>query len=460
MKLYHKIRKANEMRKQIQTNKGLMEGVKCDGYIVYKGVPYAKPPVGELRWRAPQELGSWESVYQADTFGKVTVQDFPDPGHPIMGRFSKEFYSNPEYIREMSEDCLYLNIWTPDDCEGKKLPVAFWLHGGGFAGGYSSEMEFDGEAYCKKGVILVSVEYRCNIFGFLAHPWLDAENERGISGNYGCLDQVAALKWVYENIENFGGDPKNITIFGQSAGSMSTQTLVSSDLTDGMIAKAIMQSGISCAVGVDIAPTLAEEEVFGEIFVGITGAKNIKELRALSTEELHSAHQHFNAKMWMEGKGLVLVPNADGYLLKDTVKNLWAQGKIRNIPYMAGVVNDDLLAKPEEVKEKRTGILMEECQRWSLKSEEINGTAAYLYYFSHDLPGDDWGAFHSSELWYTFGTLGRCWRPMTEVDDAISQEMVSGWTNFMKRGNPEGQGVIEWKPYTKATQFIKTFKGE
>jgi para-nitrobenzyl esterase len=447
------------MGKRIMTSKGLMEGVDYEGYSVYKGVPYAKPPVGELRWKAPQKMDSWEGVLRADQFGKITEQDLPDSSHPIVGRFHKEFYADPAYIPAMSEDCLYLNIWAPDHKEGEKLPVAFWLHGGGFGGGYSSEMEFDGEAYCKKGVILVTVEYRCNVYGFLAHPWLDNENEKGISGNYGILDQVAALHWVYENISSFGGDPSNITVFGQSAGSMSTQTLVSSALTEGKIAKAIMQSGIFCKEGFGSTPTLAEAEEYGRIFVEeCAGVKSIEQLRALTTKQINEARRTFEARMWQQGAGIVLVPNVDGYLLKKDVKEIWNDGAMRQIPYMAGTVIDDLLTKPDEVKEKKTGALMEQCKLWSLKCESVYGAPAYLYFFAHELPGDDWGAFHSSELWYTFKTLGRCWRPVTDADYKLSEDMVTYWTNFMKTGKPAGEGTKAWEPYRKENQFIRKFE--
>ncbi len=447
------------MGKIVRTTKGFIEGVPCDGYIVYKGIPYAKPPIGNLRWKAPQELEPWEGVYRADKFQKIAVQDLPDPDHPIMGRFNKEFYANPEYVPEMSEDCLYLNIWAPEHSEDKKLPVAFWIHGGGFSGGYSSEIEFDGAAYCKKGVILVTVEYRCNIFGFLAHPWLDQENDRHISGNYGILDQIAALNWVSDNIAAFGGDPSNITVFGQSAGSMSTQTLVSSELTEGKIAKAIMQSGISCEVGVDQTPTLSEEEEYGKIFVEeCAGAENIQQLRAMTTEELSAARRIFDGKMWESGAGLVLVPNVDNYVLRDNVKEVYKAGKMRRIPYMTGTVIDDLMARPQEVKDKTPGLLMEQCRQWSLKCQEIFDGPAYVYFFAHELPGDDWGAFHSSELWYMFGTLKRCWRPMTAEDYELSEEMVTYWTNFMKNGQPGGADVKAWEPYSKENPYIKVLQ--
>lgn len=444
------------MGKQIQTKKGRIEGVSCGEYTVYKGIPYAKPPIGELRWKAPQEAESWEGVYKADTFSDICIQTLPSADNPFTGRFKKEFYDDADYIPKMSEDCLYLNIWTPKDSEGKKLPVAFWIHGGGFGGGYGSEIEFDGEAFCQKDVILVTVNYRLNVFGFLAHPWLSAENEKGISGNYGILDQILALHWVYDNIEAFGGDPDNITIFGQSAGSMSTQVLISSGLTGDIPAKAIMQSGISCEEKQFYAPALKEEEELGELFVKFTGAKNARELRALAPEELMAAREKFDAETWKLGKGIVLVPNVDGYVLTDTVRDVWKQGKMKNIPYMTGCVTDDLGSLPEEVKEKRPGILLEECKRWSLKQEEC-GNPAYVYHFSHELPGDDWGSFHTAEVWYMMGTLGRCWRPMEEYDFRLSEKMVSYWTNFMKTGNPTSEDTEGWDTYTEQNPFVKIF---
>lgn len=451
----------NHMNHQLKTKKGIVEGIKCDGYVVYKGIPYGKPPVGELRFREPQELESWEGVLKADKFKNITPQDFPDPNHPIMGRFVKEFYSNTEFIPQMNEDCLYLNIWVPENTSGGNLPVAFWLHGGGFSGGYSSELEFDGEAYCKKGVILVTVEYRCNIFGFLAHPWLTEESEKGISGNYGIMDQIAALKWVYENIEGFGGNPNNITVFGQSAGSMSTQVLVSSELTEGMIAHAIMQSGISCEEEILLTPTLAEAEEFGKLFVEeCAGVKSLEELRAMTTEEIAIARRLYDSMMWQSGTGLSLVPNVDGYVLNESVKEIYKKGKMKKIPYMLGTVVDDLGATRREVKEKKTGILMEECKRFSYQCEKEHGAPAYLYYFNHELPGDDWGAFHSSELWYMFGTLKRCWRSMTEKDYKLSDRMVTAWANFMKDGVPGVDEAGEWKPCGKESSFIKTFGEE
>lgn len=446
------------MKTQIQVKQGILEGEAHHGYVVFKGVPYAKPPIGNLRWREPQEPETWEGIRKADRFANIPIQELPDPENPFTGRYAKEFYSDPNFLPEMSEDCLYLNIWMPDHKEQETLPVAFWIHGGGFGGGYSSEIEFDGEAYCRKGVILVSVEYRVNIFGFLAHPWLDAESEKGVSGNYGILDQIAALRWVRENIAAFGGDAERITVFGQSAGSMSTQVLSSSPLTKGIFSGAILQSGISCREDILLTPDLEEEEKYGERFVELTGAKSLEELRNLPVQKITEAAKAFEKMMWNEGKGVVLVPNVDGYVLKRSVKQVWENGEMHRIPYMAGAVLDDLGSAQGEVKKETPGKLMEECCRWSRKCQEIFQIPSYLYFFSHKLPGDDWGAFHSSELWYMFGTYGRSWRPMEKEDRELSEKMIEYWTQFVKTGKPDMESENVWRPYTDEDQFIMKFQ--
>ncbi len=443
------------MKKIIYTQKGPVSGAEMDGYIVYRGIPYAKPPVGDLRWKAPVETDPWEEVYEATAFGKISPQVLPDPQTPWGAGYYKEFYSDPAYIPGMSEDCLYLNIWTPDDIgEGEKLPVAFWIHGGGFGGGYGSEIEFDGAAYCAKRVIYVTINYRLGVFGFFAHPWLSAENERGISGNYGCMDQIAALNWVWENIGAFGGDRDNITVFGQSAGCMSTQVMISSDLTRGKIAKAILQSGVKCGNPYLATPTLEEEMKYGEQIAELAGVTAPEELRALTTEELMAAKDRFDGMAFMNfDDPLVLVPCVDGYVLKQTVTDIWRDGGMHPVPTMCGYTLDDLGNTPENAAAGKPGILAGECADWSLKCEEVFGKPAYVYYFHHPLPGDDWGAkaFHSSELWYTHGTLGRCWRPMAEDDFALSEAMITAWTNFMKTGEPGG----DWRPCRAADPFVK-----
>lgn len=434
----------------ITTNYGKIQGVDMGAYTEYRGVPYAKAPIGDLRWKAPQKMDAWDDVFVADTFGNRCVTN--DTDNPL---YTKEFYSNPDFYRTMSEDCLYINIWVPNSAKaGDKLPVAFWIHGGAFLGGFNSELEFDGKAYCDRGVILVSVEYRCNVFGFLAHPWLSAENEKNISGNYGILDQIAALTWVYENIENFGGDKDNITIFGQSAGAMSVQTLVSSELTGNMIAKAIMQSGGSYSGGLHRDMPLKDQESYGEIFADILGVQNLEEMRGKTTREVLDAFDPLMGRVFPIAKGLFLTPTMDGQVLDGGYYELIDQGKIKDIPYMLGTTKDDILVTPELKEKGEFSELYKGCISFSQKLEELGRKPAYVYYFTRDLPGDDAGAFHSAELWYTFGTLGRCWRPMEQHDYDLSERMLTYWTNFMKIGDPNGENVPEWQPCTKENPLV------
>ncbi len=440
------------MDKIYTTKYGQIKGVNMGDYTVLKGVPYAKPPIGDLRFKAPQPLDPWDGIYEANSFNDACVQHLGTED-PLWG---PEFYSEKEWIRNQSEDCLYLNIWVPNNAEGKKLPVAFWIHGGAFLSGYATEKEFDGEAYCKRDVILVSVEYRCNIFGFLAHPLLTAESPDHTSGNYGILDQIAALKWVYENIAGFGGDPDNITIFGQSAGAMSVQTLISSPLTDGMIAKAIMQSGGGYKGGLSRDMLLSEQEKYGEIFMEIANVKTLEELRSLSTDEVFSLLDPFMAKVFPIAMGLFLTPVIDDHLLTDGYDNLIETGKIKDIPYLMGSTKNDITVTEEMIKSGTFSPLYTGCISFSKKLEELGRKPAYVYYFSHDLPGDNAGAFHSSELWYMFGTLSRCWRPFTEADHTLSDKMLNYWTNFMKTGDPNGEGLDEWNPCTADNEFVLT----
>ena len=448
----------------VTTKVGQLSGVDMGSYTIFKGVPYAKPPVGELRFKAPQPLDPWDGIYQAKEFNKACIQQLSTED-PLYG---PEFYSEKEWIRDQSEDCLYINIWVPNDvldsvaeADGsgplkKKLPVAFWIHGGAFLSGYATEKEFDGEAYCKRGVILVSVEYRCNIFGFLAHPLLTAESQYHTSGNYGILDQIAALRWVYENIGSFGGDHDNITVFGQSAGAMSVQTLISSPLTDGMIAKAIMQSGGGYKGGLSSDMLLSEQEKYGEIFMELAGISTLEELRSLSANKILALFGPFMGKVFPIAMKLFLTPVIDNHLLTDGYDSLIEKGEIKDIPYLLGSTKNDITVTDEMLKEGTFSPVYTGCTSFSRKLEALGRNPAYVYYFTRDLPGDDAGAFHSAELWYMFGTLDRCWRPFTDADRALSDKMLDYWTNFMKTGDPNGVGLDEWKPCTADNEFILT----
>ena len=427
----------------IETKKGKIRGIDKGSYLEFRGIPYAKPPVGGLRWKAPQEADPWEDILDATVFRSRCIQDSNTPF------YEKEFYSCPDFLPPMSEDCLYLNIWAPKGSGGKKLPVALWLHGGAFMGGFSSEMEFDGAAYCERGVILVSAEYRCNVFGFLAHPWLSAENKRGISGNYGIFDQIMALDWVYDNIEAFGGNRENITLFGQSAGAMSVQTLVSTELTGNKIAKAIMQSGGSYGGGLHHDITLEEQEHYGVMLQEMLQVHSLKEMRGLPAETIMRTMPGWQEKVFQEAGGLFLTPTLDHYLLDGTYYGLMDEGKIKDIPYLLGTTQDDILVTPQMREAGTFSELYRGCINFSHKLEELGRKPAHVYYFTRELPGDDSGAFHSSELWYMFGTLDRCWRPMEKRDYRLSAEMLDYWTRFMKSGDPNGGGLPEWKPCTK-----------
>ncbi len=224
-----------------------------------------------------------------------------------------------------------------------------------------------------------------------------------------------------------------------------------------MIAKAILQSGLDCEKNFLYTPTLEEEAQLGELFTELAGADNIDALRGLSTEEIMAAKGRMDEKTWQMGKGIVVVPNVDGYVLTEKVSGVYKKGTMKAIPYMAGCVTNDLGTKPEEEKQKNPGDILEECISWCQKQEEL-GRRAYAYHFARRLPGDDWGAFHSSELWYTFGTLSRCWRPMEHHDYEISEEMVTCWTNFMKTANPGGEGAGGFWPCTREDPFVKVFE--
>ena len=426
----------------VKTYSGLISGIEKDDYTLFLGIPYAKPPVGALRWRAPQKLEPWEGIYQANSYPRRSIQETANR----LDFFGKEFDHGPELLTEVSEDSLYLNIWTPAKAAGEKLPVAFWIHGGAYMGGFGHEVEFDGEGYCKRGVILVTINYRLGPMGFLAHPWLSEENRAegfpAVSGNYGTLDQIAALKWVRENIAAFGGDPDNITAFGQSAGCESVQTLACSKLTRGMFAKAILQSGI----GLSHDLPLSEAEQLGVEFAANAGAQSLDEMRALTPEQIMAAAGPIIGKGFATTK-LPYAPVIDGVLLEDGYNSLIGRGKIHDIPYMVGSTMNDIRTTPEALARGERGIVYDCSKKWCQELLNNGRNPGYLYYFTRQLPGDDAGAFHTAEVWYTFGTYGRCWRPMTEEDAKLSADMMDYWTNFMKTGNPNGEGLPTWNPY-------------
>ena len=416
---------------------GKIKGIpaKTSGVSVFKGIPYSAPPVGNLRWKSPQPVIPWKGVKVADTYGPAAMQPPRQPG----SFYYKEFFTEDGH--KNSEDCLYLNIYTSAPGKIKAdLPVAMYIYGGAFATGYSYEKQFlGGEEWAKRGVILVTINYRLNIFGFLAHPELSSESPKGVSGNYGILDQIAALKWVKNNIQQFGGDPNNITIFGQSAGAMSVQSLVTSPLSKDLMQKAIMQSG----GGVSDKPLLGgtqlkDAERAGKEMMDFGGYNNLESMRAVSADSILALVQRARK----ERRGGMMGPVIDGYVLNSNFSEAARNNKIADVPYIIGYNKDDMGGMT-------TG-LGQFC-----KLRVGNGGKAYAYEFERELPGDTARAFHSAELWYVFHTLGNCWRPFTEGDKALSDYMVGAWTNFVKFGDPNEKDKVIWKPYTKENpQFM------
>lgn len=417
------------MELTVTTKQGAVKGFCSEDKqtVVFRGVPYAQPPVGDLRFRRPQEHEPWEGVRDCTRFSAVC----PQADLRGMDLYGKEFYDGEEVV--MNEDCLYLNIWTPaGSTEKSGLPVLFWIHGGAFMHGHGSEKEFDGEGFAKKGVILVTINYRVNAFGFFAHPDLEAENAERVSGNYGILDQIFALRWVRENIAAFGGDPEKITIFGQSAGCMSVQAIISSPLSAGMVRGAVLQSG----GGIRALHETPKKEQLWE-----TSKKLMEHLNVSSVEELRRvpAEKVRDAAYATGGPGLGWTPHVDGFLLSASTDELAQAGKIHDIKYMIGSTSGDIGGSK---------LLQEAGERFCENQLKLGRAPAYFYFFDRALPGDDSGAFHSSELWYVFETLPRCWRPWEEHDYELSRIMSTYWANFAKTGDPNGELLPRWEPYT------------
>lgn len=421
----------------IRIEGGMIQGTKEGKVSVFKGIPYAAAPVGDLRWKAPQPVHPWEGVRICDQFGPIAMQADQDPN----SFYCKEFYS--QGLPERSEDCLYLNVWTPSKAVGKserKLPVALWIHGGGFSAGYGHEITMDGTEWAKRGVILVSINYRLGIMGFLG-------------GNYGIQDQITAIKWVHDNIAAFGGDPENITLVGQSAGALSIKQLVTSPLSKDYIAKAILQSGGGIAVPA-AAPAEKPAVSDGHELAEAAGYANVDAMRNVPYEELEAKLQPAIMGMFLkalsEGKdvtaALVSVPHWDGVVIDKDFDTAVYDGTVADIPYLIGSVTAD--------GETLGG---EAIRRFSQYRNSNSAHKAFSYQFTRNLPGDDEdtsqdsGAFHSGELWYMFGTLGRSWRPFTKADYRLSKQMLDAWTRFCKTGDPG------WAPDTSSSPNMKIF---
>lgn len=412
---------------------GSVQGEDRGSHVVYRGIPYAAPPVGPLRWQAPRPHSGWHGVYDATRFKSRCWQKDHAPGD----FYHREFYADPAFTSPCSEDCLHLNIWAPKS-GGENLPVAVWLHGGAFLHGWGGEAEFDGAAYAARGVILVTLNYRVGIFGFFCHPALTARD--GQSGNYGILDQIAALDWVRANIGALGGDAGNITVFGQSAGGMSVRTLASSPLAKGKFQRAIAQSSGGYRGPLSANLPMADMERLWANCLDDAGLA-FEELAALPAAQLFAQTAPFTAfALPRLGMELCFVPVIGGALLPCGYDEAVDRGLLHDIPYITGCTRDDIGG----------GEMYDRTLDWCGRVK----SPTYMYHFTRPLPGDGAGAFHSAELWYMFGTLGRCWRPMTTADKALSDDMLDCWTGFMKHGQPGGV----WQPCTGSPAQVFDFE--
>lgn len=472
------------MLRVVKTENGYVKGLPAADPRVtsFKGIPFAAPPVGENRWRAPQPAADWEGVREAYTWAPISVQDVPGLGTDI---YCKEWHVDPEI--EMSEDCLYLNVWTPAKKADEKLPVLIWYFGGALQWGYPPEMEFDGERLARRGIIVVSVNYRLGVLGFMAHPEL-TKSQPDAPTNFGNLDQQYGLEWVVRNIEAFGGDPKNITIAGQSAGGGSVLSQITSKRNFGLISKAVIFSGIiRDPYGTPdyiIPGPIENSEKLGEKFLEALGVSSIEEARKLDASFIRDKYAEFRNGMdttkWF---GTCV----DGQFLDDEPFKLLMNGDYCKIPILAGNTSQEFFkcidaADETELTKKCEEIFGANSAKKFLSFDEAkvkdalgyapassidsavkammiqnelngNGRNCYYYNFDPDIPGyDNPGTFHSVDLWFWFETLAKCWRPFIGRHYDLARQMCNYWVNFVKTGNPngvdaDGRMMPEWKPY-------------
>ncbi len=465
----------------VKTDAGSVSGVTNSSHNIcaFKGIPFAAPPVGELRWKAPQPVKHWDGIKKCDAFSASPMQGKPVP----FMVYTSEFLI-PE--KPISEDCLYLNVWTGAKSHADKRPVFVWIYGGGFGSGGSACPIYDGEAMAKKGVIFVSANYRVGAFGFLAHPALTKESNGKGSGNYGLLDQIAALKWVRKNIAAFGGDPENVTIAGQSAGSMSVNCLVASPLARDLFKHAIAESGSLLVRNL----LLTENDLKGAQEQGTklaenAGVKSLAEMRALPADQVLKKFQGSFA------------PVVDGYVLPEGVADIFAQGKQNHVAVIIGWNGDEFggsTINKEDFKKQakqtygsdaetflkyfpaetdaqaaRSQVALNLDQmfalsgyKWANIQSQASNSPVYVYNFVRKVPatGDmvKYGAFHTSEVPYVMNNLKFLNnRPLGQTDNELADLISDYWVNFIKTGNPNGKGLAEWPQYNMSRYLVQVF---
>ena len=464
----------------VRTDAGLVEGaVSADSKVrSFKGIPFAAPPVGALRWKPPQPVASWTGIRKATEFGARCMQ----------GRIYDDMVFRDNGPRE---DCLYLNVWTPATSPQEHLPVMVWIYGGGFAAGATSEPRQDGEVLAKKGVVVVSGNYRLGLFGFFTHPELTKESSHNASGNYGLLDQAATLEWVRRNIAAFGGDPGNVTIFGESAGSFSVSALMASPLAQGLFQRAIGESGAFFGKTLSALP-LAEAEEADQKFADSIGAHSLEALRAMPADQLLEAA--------MKPDMIRFRPIVDGYFLPDYVGSIFASGKQSKVPLLAGWNADegdfesifdkaaptaanfmerahvlfgdhaDALLKlypavtDEQAKRSAQDLAGDQfiafsTWKWIEMQLATGNSPVYRYQFDDAPPSTpdstepSRGAYHSAEIEFVFEALPSKRLPWRPEDEKLSDQISSYWTNFAKTGDPNGPGLPHWPAYNSQDKY-------
>ncbi|MEM9723053.1 MAG: carboxylesterase family protein [Bacteroidota bacterium] len=466
----------------ITIDSGVIEGIKDSTHEIriFKGIPYAAPPVGDLRWKAPQPVQSWEGVRNCTKFAASAIQNEPKP----FLCWSSEYLIPKDPIRE---DCLYLNVWTGANEPSERRPVLVYIHGGAFISGGSACPVYDGEGLAKKGIVVVNFNYRLGKFGYMAHPELSKESAYNSSGNYNLLDMVAALQWVQRNISAFGGNPDNVTIAGQSAGAVAVSYLTTSPLGKGLFHKAIAESGGASFIGTKhsrSAFSLDAAEQKGVAFSQALHCQSIAELRAKPASDILKATEGFD------------VPMIDGYVIQEDNLTAYQNGKQIDVPILLGWNKDDLeggtitKAEFEERIQNRFGELSEEfiteypsasdeeatqslahmvrdesigiaMYTWAKMQAKTGKSKVFLYNFQRNLPGNsngrDFGAFHSGEIPYAYHNLHKLHRPWTEIDYEISDVMSDYWVNFIKTGDPNSAGLPQWNAYDSVAEQVMVF---
>lgn len=434
---------------------------------VYKGLPYAAPPIGQLRWKSPRPAASWVGVRKADQFSAACMQA-PYPPSSI-------YHSDPE---PTSEDCLYLNVWTAAKTSKERRPVMVWVHGGALTRGSGALPTYDGESLARKGVVVVTINYRLGVFGFFAHPELTKESDRNASGNYGLLDQIAALEWVQKNIAAFGGDPKRVTIFGESAGSWSVNYLMATPLAHGLFHRVIGESGGAFGP----MKKLSEVEESGVKFAHSLEVESLAALRAKTADELLKA-----------SGAASFPPNVDGWLLPQDVYTIFASGKQNDVPILVGSNADEaksltmwppggttsnfvsgikmrfgadtdkvLRLYPASTDDEAKAsfytsftdyVFTWQMRTWARLQNKSGKSKAYLYYFDRVPPGpagERYGAYHAAEIAYVFDNLDSRRKPIEEADRKLADVMSSYWVNFAATGDPNGKGLPKWGAYLQS----------